>query len=199
MMGAGHRAVGMSWGLTFGMVAGLPTWQVAAAGGIASTFAAGRWLSPDMDQHPLWRIADELLPDELLDRRRIRGWTPGKGGPLQHRGVSHWWGWHAMWSVALVVWWPPYWWALAAVIVGWVSHLAADFCWGMAHPASGRRGGIPMMPWWGHVGLEWDVDGAWEHAFTRWVAPAVIGVQILWIVGLLPRVVHAAATTIAGG
>lgn len=196
MLGAGHRAVGASWGLTFGMVAGLPAWQTVAAAGISSTFAAGRWLSPDVDQHPLWRIADDLIPDEWLDRYRIPHWTPGKGGPLQHRGASHWWGWQLMWAVVIAAWWPPYWWILAAVVTGWTSHIFADFLWGMGHPESGRPGGVPMAPWWGHIGLEWDVGGAWEKLFTRVVMPVVLFGQGLWLVGLGPRVVD---VVLAGG
>jgi LexA-binding, inner membrane-associated putative hydrolase len=210
MMGPGHSAVGASFGLGFGAVAGLPAWQTFASAGVASVFAAGRWLSPDVDLNPAWRVMDELVPDELLDRHRIRGWSPGKGGPLQHRGITHWWGCQLAAVLALtavyVMWAPPWWWLPAAVITGWVSHLFGDFCWGMPDPSTGRGGGIPMGPWWGHVGLEWDVDGAWEHAFTRLVMPVVLAVQGLAVVGVLGqamaalwRVVSAARTTIAGG
>jgi hypothetical protein len=199
MMGAGHRSGGVIAGLAFGMAAGLNPVQTLACAGIGSVFAAGRWFSPDVDQHPLWRIVDELIPDELLDRRRIPGWSPGKGGPLQHRGCSHWWGWHVMWTALIVAWWPPYWWALQAVVVAWVSHLILDFCWGMGHAESGRRGGIPIMPWWGHVGIEWDVGGAWEKFVTAFVMPVVIVVQGLFVVGLGSRVFDAAVQTIAGG
>jgi hypothetical protein len=202
-MGAGHSALGASFGFGFAAAAGLAPWQAFTAAGIASVFAAGRWLSPDVDLNPAWRVADDLIPDELLDRRRIRGWSPGKGGPLQHRGITHWWGIPAAAAGLLVAaytaWSPWWWWLPAAVIAGWVSHLAGDFCWGMAHPASGRGGGIPFAPWWGHRGLEWDVDGPWEHLATRLVMPVVLAGQGLAAVGVLGRVVGAARTTIAGG
>jgi hypothetical protein len=191
------------FGLGFGAAAGLPAWQSFAVAGVASVFAAGRWLSPDVDLNPAFRVVDELVPDELLDRRRIAGWSPGKGGPLQHRGITHWWGLPAAMAVSLAVlcaaWSPWWWWLPAAAIVGWVSHLVGDFCWGMPHPASGRAGGIPFAPWWAHHGLEWDVDGAWEHLFTRVVMPVVLLVESLAVLGVLGRVMSAAHTTIAGG
>jgi hypothetical protein len=204
VMGPGHSALGASFGFGFAAAAGLEPWQAFASAGLAAVFSAGRWLSPDVDLNPAWRVADELIPDELLDRRRISGWSPGKGGPLQHRGITHWWGLPAFAAVGVVVvcsgwlpWWS--WWLPAAVISGWVSHLFGDFCWGMGDPSTGRRGGIPLAPWWCHVGLEWDVDGAWEHLFTRWVMPPILAVQGLAAVGVLGRVMSAAHTTIAGG
>jgi hypothetical protein len=49
---------------------------------VVGVVAASTATLPDICQHRAWRTADAVLPDEAL----------GHGGPLQHRGISHWWG-----------------------------------------------------------------------------------------------------------
>lgn len=95
--------------------------------------------------------------------------------PTRHRGVTHWPEAAAAAALALAVvetpalvgqWllgWPVLpWWAAWAGLVGWCSHLAGDFVhgrqvWGQDGP------GIPLRPWWGHVGVGWRSGGAGAH------------------------------------
>lgn len=124
-----------------------PGWQVAAqllpamAGALATS---GGHTSPDVDNQGWWKAMDRRLPDEWF----------GHGGPLQHRGLLHWWGlptlaWWA-WHTGHITATGP----LAALATGawlaWCSHLAADALVGEEGPGHGR--GIPVLPWWGHVG-----------------------------------------------
>lgn len=128
-----------------------PVLAAAAITLIAATTGGGR-LSPDVDQFKAWRSLDRWLPDEWL----------GAGGPLQHRGITHWWGT----TLALALAWcvllaaiPPLtsiWWAGAGVVTGWASHLALDCVFGLqVRSPDGAvivRAGIPMAPWWAHRG-----------------------------------------------
>lgn len=212
MMGGTHRLTGAAFGLGYGMVAGLDPVPAFISGGIAFLVAGGA-LSPDVDQRWAWRIADDLLPDELLDRDRYaregKRWSPSSGGPMQHRGITHWWGVYvvlaALWGLAVLITWvgggPLWWWWIpGAVISGWVSHLFGDFLFGQPDPVTGRGGGIPLYPWWGHVGVEWDAGGALEKWVERfWLPFVVLPVMALAVTGLLPRLIGAATSTIAGG
>lgn len=129
---------------------------------VATAIAALSSWGPDVDQLSPWRAIDKPLPDERL----------GYGGPLKHRGISHWWFWPAlaaylaygadMGDVGWVVW---------ALILGWSSHLAGDFLFGR-----GRDAGIPIGPWFWYVGLGLKSGGFVEHAL---VPPAAIAA--LWL------------------
>ena len=115
---------------------------------------AGGPLSPDLDQQAWWRMLDRWVPDEAL----------GHGGPMRHRGITHWWGVPA--SLALVLATSPghslAWWAAAGLVCGWTSHLAGDLVVGAK---SRHRGpGIPLAPWWWHVGLGAPCAGWVEQA-----------------------------------
>lgn len=130
-------------------------WQIVASTAIAATFAGGE-LSPDMDQYKAWRKLDKWLPDELL----------GRGGPLQHRGISHWWGLPVLVAIGVAIGQhlspAPFWFLAWAVLVGWSSHLVGDFVFGKASPYDHRGPGIPIWPWWKHVGVGLGASGPIE-------------------------------------
>lgn len=163
---ASHNLLGAVSGLALGTASGWPWWQTLIASGLASVTSDGP-TSPDGDQYKLWKTIDRWVPDELL----------GKGGPLQHRGISHWWGLPVL--AGLLVWLAPGWvrWALLALVVGWASHLVGDFVFGKRDPWSGRGPGIPTAPWWGHVGVGLKSGGRVE----RWLAAPAIAVVGLWL------------------
>lgn len=155
MMGPSHRVAGVvAW------LAASP--QLGTHGSIAYTLAgtvfagatANGRLSPDADRYP-WLT--KIIP----------------GG---HRGILHWWLptvivlWHAIHMTG------PYQWQVAAVSIGWASHIATD----------GIFGRIPIWPRifkrsksrWRYAGLSLSTGGKIE----RWVAvPAFILVG-LWLV-----------------
>lgn len=130
---------------------------------VVTVVTAGGALSPDMDQQPWWRMFDRAVPDEVF----------GHGGPLQHRGITHWWGLPA--SLALVLAVTPAhgwaWWACAGVALGWASHLLGDFVVGAGSPY--RDAGIPLAPWWAHAGLGAPCGGWVERLVGRLALPAV--------------------------
>jgi membrane-bound metal-dependent hydrolase YbcI (DUF457 family) len=142
---------------------------------VASTATAGGPLSPDVDQRGLWHVADRLLPDEWL----------GHGGPMRHRGLSHWWGIPA--AAAVWLWLAretipgPLWWLAAGVVLGWVTHLAGDLMVGAGSPW--RDSGIPVGPWFWHVGFGFRCGGFVEDA-GRWIVlPALIVWQAAALAG----------------
>jgi hypothetical protein len=158
-----HYLAGFATGAALAMHAHQPAWVAVGSAGLAAVTAGGV-LSPDVDQFKVWRALDRWLPDEWL----------GEGGPLQHRGLSHWWGIPAAVAVWLYVSGGPWWaWMLLA---GWVSHLAAD--WAFGKRAWGRGPGIPFLPWWGHRGLGGDAGGLLER-FVLVPVLAVAGPVIL--------------------
>lgn len=194
VMAAGHRALGAVFGLGYGTAMGLPVVGALGCGVLATVTAAGR-LSPDVDLQRGWRLADRWTPDELL----------GRHGPMQHRGLTHWWGLAlavtGLWWVALLPLADSGRGALlahgaGALLAGWCSHLGADLLFGKADRRSGRGPGIPLLPWWGHVGLSLNVGGVLERlvSVALWVVAAG---QVLDLVGLLDRVL-AAGRTVAG-
>jgi hypothetical protein len=152
-----HHLAGFVTGAALAAHAHQP-WWVAVGSACLASLTAGGVLSPDVDQFKLWRALDRWLPDEWL----------GEGGPLQHRGLSHWWVIPAAAAAYLYVVGGPWWaWMLLA---GWASHLVADFVIGQGW--GGREDGIPFWPWWGHIGLGGDAGGLLE----RWVLVPVLAV-----------------------
>lgn len=152
MEASSHVLAGALSGLGYAAAAGLdPAAAVATSvvAGLAST-------TPDVCQRGWWRSMDRWTPDEVL----------GNGGPLQHRGISHWWGMPAAaWFLALP---QSTGWAhllLAALLVGVGSHLAGDFLVGKG--GYGRGPGVPLGPWFWHVGLGIDCGGVVETWLLR--------------------------------
>lgn len=155
--GSTHRMFGTVCGSACALVTGMPPVQAAAFAALAMATASGP-ASPDVDQYRGWRRTDRALPDEAL----------GNGGPMQHRGITHWWAWPVLAAVALdrvptgAVGWIP-----LALLVGWISHLVGDFVFG-------RNRGIPLAPWWWHIGLGFDSGGPTEAACRWTVLPAAV-------------------------
>lgn len=133
-----HRLCGFAAGL--GAAAVLPMTPAEAVGAVAvAVLTAGGPLSPDMDQRKWWRLLDRVIPDEWL----------GNGGPLQHRGITHWWG-VILTGVVVAVFTVGFPWWAAGLTAGWGSHLLGDAVYGARSP--GRGPGVPLGPWWGHHG-----------------------------------------------
>ncbi len=155
MMGPTHCALAAVTGLGVGMAMGWDAPQ-AVAGSLVATLTAAGPTSPDVDNRRWWMRLDRYAPDEYL----------GRGGPLQHRGIMHWWGLPAAMACALAVTTPlpaQWMWAAYALVIGWASHLLGDFLVGKASVMFTRRGpGIPLMPWWGHVGVGLKCGGVVE-------------------------------------
>ena len=172
-MGPTHRLLGACAGLAWAAELHLGPAQAGVGIGLAALTSAGA-TSPAVDQAWLWRRGDRLLPDEVL----------GNGGPMQHRGLTHWWGLPLAAAVATYLLLPPAaWWAAGAALAGWVSHLAGDLVFG--RPDGARGPGVPTAPWWGHVGLGLDVDGWLERLVVqRVVLPVLLGWQTLQAFGL---------------
>jgi hypothetical protein len=172
MFGTDHRiTAAASWVVTATMT-GLPAWQVAAGAAVAAAFSTG----PDVDNTRAWKRLDGVLPDELL----------GAGGPLGHRRLMHWWGLPAAVAVALYLAGGP-WYAWAAV-EGWASHLAGDFVFGM--PGYGTPIGVPLGPWWWHVGVGLRSGGRVE----RTVVPLAAAAVCWWVAGTPGAALIEAAT-----
>ena len=130
MNGNPHRAVAAATGMAIAHHAGHGPWLTIGSGLIATALAAGI-TSPDVDQ----------------------AWPEQHHGPLKHRGITH------SWILPALAWWlfQPTTSSLAGLLIaGWCSHLAADFVFGHAYWHRGRkvRGpGIPLAPWWWHIGV----------------------------------------------
>lgn len=159
MNGPGHYALGASAGVVWAQVGHLSWWQALIAVPVAAGVSYGA-LSPDIDQSRLWRFADRVLPDEWL----------GKRGPMRHRGISHFWGVFAALTYLAWTMQPPAGWLVGAVLAGWWSHLLADVAVGAS--GQGRGPGIPVMPWWGHVGFGARCGG-WAEATWAVVVPVL--------------------------
>lgn len=175
MDGKSHRVLGLA---TF--AASLPVLPVhgpvaaVTAGLLAVASSSGRLLSPDADQGWLWQLIDRLLPDErILD----------DNGPMQHRGITHWWAWPAL-ALATAYLVPtavtvginghlttftatP---VLAGLGLGWASHVLGDFLVGAA--GQGREAGVPLAPWWWWVGTGAKCGGITEWVVTGLALPA---------------------------
>jgi hypothetical protein len=169
MMAATHRLTGAAAGLAVATAAGAGLLHTAVTTGLAAVTAAGV-TSPDIDQQGGWKTADAVLPDELA----------GHGGPLRHRGLAHWWGLPLLAGFVAVRTVPQQWqWLVGAALIGWASHLAGDFVFGKASPYQGRGPGIPLAPWWWHVGLGLDTGG-WLELTVRWLGlPVVLSWQVI--------------------
>lgn len=185
-MGPTHRLTGASAGLALAVALSWSPLQ-AAAGMTLSVLVSGGRLSPDADEYPWWHLLDRLLPDEWL----------GHGGPLRHRGLSHWWGLPAAVGAAVPLVPPSLRWVVLALLAGWCSHLVGDFLFGKPDRWADRGPGIPLAPWWGHVGLGLDTGGRLELAVRALLLPAVLCWQALqvmhatgqvsqFVAGLLP-------------
>jgi hypothetical protein len=168
-----HVLVGATAGLGYSVAQGLPGWQClvgAALGGIAGPL-------PDLDNHRWWKRLDRVLPDEWL----------GHGGPLQHRGLTHWWvlpaaAWMAAVSAA------PAAWGVFAALAGWISHLAGDLLFGEADRYGHRGPGIPLGPWFGYVGLGLKSGGLSEAVLAPLISIAATGWAVLTLTGGWPLV-----------
>jgi len=191
-MGPTHRLLGASAGTAWAVQQHLSPAQTAIGIGLAVLTSAGH-TSPDVDQAWLWHRADDVLPDELL----------GRGGPMQHRGIMHWWGLPLAAALAATLLLPAAArWAAGAALAGWVSHLVGDLLFGKPDVRSSRGPGIPVLPWWGHIGLGLGVDGVLERVVVQRLAlPCLLAWQVLDAFGLAgplwSRLGHAA--TVAWG
>jgi hypothetical protein len=162
--GTTHRALGICAGVALGTAAGWAWPQVVACGWLATLTAAGG-VSPDVDQHRAWGLLDRFVPDEWL----------GNHGPLQHRGIAHWWALPVAGALAVRYWLPGrFSWVAFALLAGWMSHLAGDFLFG--RPGAGRGPGIPFAPWWNHRGLGLAVGG-WLERIVGVLLPFLVLLQ----------------------
>ncbi len=168
-----HRVLAVGVVLAAAHTWSMPAGQVWVMATVASVTGGGA-MSLDVDNQRWFRRLDRWVPDEWL----------GNGGPLQHRGLLHWWGWPAL-LAAFVTRGPTFpvlaSWALWGVVAGWVSHLIGDFLQGAQNPMYGLRAGIPLMPWWWHIGtgipcgslraktMNWTV-----YATTVWAAATLV-------------------------
>lgn len=159
MTRTGHYLLGAAAGLGLAMGAGWPAAVRAALHGwpgwveTALTVGAGITAAavaaivaplPDCDQRRWW-----------THRHQREGWRKRRDLPkirrdlprwLQHRRITHFWG-LAVPVVAPAPFAPwPIGWILAAVAVGWLSHLLGDWVFGKRQPreAGGRPAGIPI-------------------------------------------------------
>lgn len=162
---ATHNLLGAASGLGLGLALGWPWWQTLASAGLASITSDGP-TSPDADQFGWWKRIDRWVPDELL----------GKGGPMRHRGLSHFWGLPVLAALFVYFRIDPHWqWIGWGLVVGWSSHLVGDFVFGAA--SQYRGAGIPWWPWWGHEGVGLKSGGRIE----RFVAAPLIVLGMLWM------------------
>jgi hypothetical protein len=145
----------------------MPGWQLAVGAVIAGTTGNGR-LSPDMDQYTWWRRTDRAIPDELV------------GHPLGHRMATHWVGWPLLGWLALRAT-PPVagLWAAWAALTGWVVHVVLDAVFG--REGYGRGPGVPIAPWWWHVGVGLKSGGLVE----RWLFLPAVLILGLWLAAWL--------------
>jgi hypothetical protein len=156
-----------------------PTMSTPAAIAFAATatLTAGGPLSPDIDNQPWWKRLDRWLPDEAL----------GNGGPLGHRRLTHWWGLPAVLAAATLTGLIPG--PLAPITlgaaVGWGSHIAGDLIFGRGNPRVGLARGVPLLPWWGHIGVGLKADGWTERTLGALLVPAVGWLALIATVGAL--------------
>ena len=167
---ATHNLLGAASGAGLGLVAGWPWWQVLASAGLASITSDGP-LSPDADQFRGWRRVDDVVPDELL----------GNGGPMRHRGLTHWWGLPLLAAVGVQMIPQSVHWIAWALLAGWTSHLVGDFVHG--RPGWGRGAGIPLAPWWAHVGVGLKSGGVVERFAVAPLLVVLLGFEAWLVLG----------------
>jgi LexA-binding, inner membrane-associated putative hydrolase len=167
--GTAHRVFAVAVQIAAGSALHEPLWQVIAGIPFAVAFSAGP-TSPDLDDTRTWKQLDRWIPDEWL----------GDGGPMQHRGLLHWWGIPALVAMLIDLLAPatPITWAAWAVVVGWTSHIVADCVFGQC--GYGTRTGVPVLPWWAHVGLGFKSNGLVQHLV---VVPVSAGI-VWWAFGM---------------
>jgi membrane-bound metal-dependent hydrolase YbcI (DUF457 family) len=136
MDGRQHRILAGACAAAESLATGAPWWQTLTAIPVAMAFSSG-WVSPDGDQSWL-------------------SWAPGG-----HRGLTHWWLLPVLAAaVAHRADLGDVGWLVWAAIIGWSSHLLGDFIFGE------RPAGIPLAPWWWHIGLELNSGGRIEKLTT---------------------------------
>lgn len=157
---------------------------------------AGGKMSPDLDAFGCWKRVDRMVPDEWLlfgGPMRHRGILHWWGLPAAATWGLWWACTHLPLAAAvllLVVCWPP--------VAGVWSHLLSDFFVG-ARYAGGKRPeaddpagswdrksmldaddhprgpGIPVFPWWGHIGVGWRVGSVQEWMYVLAMIGAGVG------------------------
>lgn len=131
----------------------VPDWRWWAPGAAVGVVTAQGWFSPDADQ----------------------SWL--RGLPGGHRGMSHWPGWPVLAAAIMLGAGVPVlaWYAL----VGWVSHLVADFLVGEAPM------GVPLSPFGGfRVGLGMVTPGTWllrTGGVVEWVMAVGFAAGLGWL------------------
>lgn len=170
VLGRRHAGVGFATGVGVALASGHGPFTALVWGGVACATSAGP-MSPDMDQDHRWRLLDRLLPDEGL----------GHGGPMKHRGITHWWVFPALaawglWALAILLTVDghqvPIEGALWAATAGWASHIVADAIFG--------SGGVPLVGWTAPISVGLENDGVLARTIGT-VAPCVAGCAILWM------------------
>ena len=160
MSGRGtHYAGGLVLGLTVGELGSLAFgWS---PGAVLCLAAVSTVTGPaaDCDQRKWWRRIAKVVPTHWL----------GEGGPLAHRGITHWTAWGpiiaALWWVLMAVdpslrgvWWLGY-----GVACGWASHVILDALFGHAvrtpMGAVVVRRGVPTRLWMHHRWGIWTSGG----------------------------------------
>jgi hypothetical protein len=175
-----HVLIGAVAGMGYAAAQGLPSWQCLISAGLAGM--AGP--APDVDNRRWWKRLDRLLPDEWL----------GHGGPLQHRGLTHWWVLPAVgWTVAAHEA-PEAWWVFA-MLAGWISHLAGDLAFGEANRYAHRGPGVPIGPWFWHVGVGLKSGGLAETVLTPVIAAAGAAWAVITLTDAWP-LVHQLTSTL---
>lgn len=171
-----HRVLAVGVVLAAAHTWSMPAGQVWVTGAVAA-LTGGGVLSPDVDNQRASRRLDGVLPDEIL----------GGGGPLQHRGITHWWAWPALLAVFLT--WGPAVptvasWALWGVTAGWAAHLLGDFAQGAGNPQWGLKAGVPLGPWWWHVGTGIACGSATARVMNGAVYAATVWAAVTLLLGL---------------
>ncbi|MDQ1289855.1 MAG: hypothetical protein QG622_3421 [Actinomycetota bacterium] len=170
-----HRRLGLASALVAAHYLSFPVVGVAVCAASSWLFSGGA-TSPDLDNQAKYKALDKLLPDEWL----------GRGGPLGHRRLLHWWGLPALavigWQQAQPVVPVAVLWVLAGALIGWCAHLVADLVFGQGNGRVGLPRGVPLMPWWMHVGFGLKSGGALQKA----VGQAAVGIAIWAALTLAP-------------
>lgn len=146
MNGRTHRALAAATWLATAQSLGVTGWAAVAAVGPAVAFSAGP-TSPDLDNTRFAKWMDGLIPGP---------------DPFGHRRLAHWWApplAAALTCNRMGEGWPRT--LLLAACVGWLSHLLGDLVFGKRGMGTPR--GVPVAPWWWHVGVGFKVGTAFER------------------------------------